>query len=199
MYRTSFLRFFVAACTFEAAASAIDLTPRYVTTASDGVRSRHPCFLDGNKKYAVTLDSETELLPGEGAAIFNFTKFRRAVMKLTQSPLKPSLGSDLVDLALYRKTAERLLPDGAIHPVIVSEDSEVLPINRWRSKQLVFDYEFAGAQMRESVIFLELNPTSQIIVQIRAGEADFTTVSSRGLSIIRRWHEVTPDLEHGGN
>jgi hypothetical protein len=81
----------------------------------------------------------------------------------------------------------------------VAEDAEVLPVNRWRSQRLTFDYEFAGVRMRESVIFLELNPATQIVVQIRAGAADFTVVSSRGLAIVRRWHEVTPDMEHGGN
>ncbi|MDB6175224.1 MAG: hypothetical protein JWL59_4535 [Chthoniobacteraceae bacterium] len=181
------------------AASAIDLTLRYVTTYTDGIPVRRPCFIDGDKKYAVTLDSQTELVAAEGSTLFNFTKFPRALMQLRQSPMKADVTFEPLNLPRYRAAALQLLPQGAQNPVLIAEASNVLPVNKWISQRLTFSYESGGSPMCESVLFLNLDPATQIVVQIRAGAPDFPTVTARGDDIIRRWHEVLPEAERSAN
>ncbi len=189
----------MGACTLGMEALAIDLTPRYVTTYAEGIAVRRPYFFHGDRKYALRVGSDVELLPGDHAAIFNFKGFPRAVMLLRPSPIKASVPFDTTNLVAYREAAARFLEEGAIKPALVSEDTDVLPVNRWRSQRMTFDYEFAGMRTRACIIFLNLHPAEQIIVQIRADRADFNAVSTRALSIMRRWHEVTPDSETGEN
>jgi len=180
-------------------ALALDLTPHYVTTVVDGIPIRRPCFVDGDKKYAVTVDGETQLTGYEGSAIFNFSKFPRAVMRLAPSPLKPEIAFEGEPLERYRAAAFGSLLNGAEAPVLESEMSNVLPINQWTSQRFTFAYRFTGAPMRESVTFLNLDGKQQIVLQIRAREADFATVAARAEDIIRRWHEVVPGTESAGN
>lgn len=180
-------------------APAIDLTPSYVTTVVDGIALRRPCFVDGGKKYAVTVDAETELTGYEGAAIFNFTKFPRAMMRLGPSPLKPENVFSGEALERYRAVAAQLLLKGAEQVRLESEVADVLPINHWSSYRLVFGYTFIGSPMRESVTFLNLDPKQQIVLQIRSRAADAVTVAARAEDLIRRWHEVVPETETAGN
>ena len=180
-------------------AAALDLTPHYVTTQVEGPPVRRPCFVDGDKKFAVTVDSETELTGYDGSAIFNFTKFPRAVMRLGQSPLKPSAVFEGQTLDRYRAAAAQLLLQGAEQPVLESEVTNVLPINHWTSHRFVFVYKFTGAPMRESVTFLNFDEKQQIVMQIRSRDADFAKITARAEDIIRRWHEVDPAAEVAGN
>ncbi len=195
-------RIFTAALTSFALAGttlAIDLTPRYIITHTDGVPVRRPYFAAGDKKFAVTIDAETELREYEGSAIFNFLKFPRAVMRLRASPLQAEVPFDEFNLGRYRKAALGLILPGAEKAVIELEQPNAMPINDWQSHRFVITYEVAGSPMRESVMFLNLERQKQIVVQVRARDADFIMVAARSEDILRRWHEVTPGSEVAGN
>jgi hypothetical protein len=187
------------ALTVTGTAPAIDLTPSFVTTVVDGIPIRRPCFVDGDKRYAVTVDRETELTGYDGAALFNFKKFPRAVMRLGQSPLKPDNVFSGEALERYRAVAVQLILKGAEEVTLESGAADVLPINHWTSQRFVFAYKFTGAAMRESVTFLNLDPKQQVVVQIRARESDFAIITARGEDIIRRWHMIEPGTEAAGN
>ncbi|MCE9610732.1 MAG: hypothetical protein K8R23_11110 [Chthoniobacter sp.] len=182
-----------------AGAAALDLTPHVVTTLVGDYEVRRVCFLDGEKKYAVTLDGETELTGHSGAAIFNFTKFPRAVMRVTPSPLKPEVGFEGETLDQYRTAATELLLRGAEQPVLEKEDADVLPVNHWTSRRFTFVYRFVGTAMRESVTFLNFDGKQQFVLQTRALEKDFAAVAARADDIFRRWHEFRPQEAVEGN
>jgi len=182
-----------------ARAAALDLTPQIVTTLVGDYEVRRACFLDGSKKYAVTLDGETELTGHSGTAIFNFSKFPRAVMRVTHSPLKPEVVFEGETLDEYRTAATGLLPRGAEQPVLEKEDADVLPVNQWTSRRFTFVYRFIGTAMRESVTFLNFDGKQQLVLQTRALAADFAAVSARADDIIRRWHEFRPQEAVEGN
>ena len=179
-----------------ASATAIDLTPQIVTLVVGDYAVRRACFADGDKKYAVTVDSETELTGSGGTALFNFSKFPRAVMRLAPSPLKPQIVFAGETLERYRAT---LLLQGAEPPVLEKEDADVLPVNQWTSRRFTFAYNFLGAPMRESVTFLNLDRKQQIVMQTRARQADFALISARGDDILRRWHDFRPEEATEGN
>lgn len=186
-------------CGLAASAAAIDLTPQIVNLSVGDYTVRRACFTDGDKKYAVTVDSETELTGSGGVAIFNFSKIPRAVMRLAQSPLKPQIVFEGETLERYRATAAALLLQGAEQPVLEKEDADVLPVNQWTSRRFTFVYSFLGAPMRESVTFLNLDGKQQIVMQTRARQADFALISARGDDIIRRWHDFRPEEASEGN
>lgn len=182
-----------------ASAAALDLTPQIVTTLVGNYEVRRACFLDGDKKYAVSLDGETELTGHSGMALFNFSKFPRAVMRMASSPLKPEVSFDGENLDQYRAAATRLLLQGAEQAVLEREDAGVLPVNQWTSRRFTFVYRFTGTVMRESVTFLNFDGKQQLVLQTRALEADFAAISARADDIIRRWHEFRPQEATEGN
>jgi hypothetical protein len=176
-------------------ARAIDLTPKYVTTYTDGVPISRPYFLDGKKKYAITLDGETELTSYEDSALFTFKKLPDAIMRLRQSPMKTSVPFDDLNRKRYTEAAQRLLREGSAEIVLEREESDVLPINHWTSRRFTLSYLYLNTRMKESITFLNLDAQQQIVVQIRARDRDFESATVRGFDMVRRWHEVRPESE----
>lgn len=173
-------------------AGAIDLVPRYVSTMNDGVVSQRPYFADGEKKYAVKIDSETKLTEFEGGASFRFDKFPGAMLRLRQSPIPAQIAFAPESLDRYQQAARALLSTGAEEIALLEGTPNPLPINNWQSYRFTFSYRIAGETRRQSVTFLDLKPTEQIVIQTASSERDFDEISERAFNIIRRWHEVVP-------
>lgn len=184
---------------FALPAGAIDLVPRYISVMSDGVVAQRPYFADGDKKYAVKLDSETKLTESEGGAFFHFEKFPSAMMRLRQSPLRANLAFGPETLNRYQEVARGLLPVGAGEILFVESIPNPLPINNWQSYRFTFSYRVASEARRQSVTFLNLKPTEQIVIQTASSERDFDEITGRAFNIIRRWHEVVPQDERSFN
>ncbi len=192
---------YLAALFFAALAlpvQAIDLTPQYVSTIDDGVVSQRPYFADGEKKYAVKLDSETKLSAYEGGALFTFAKSPDARMLLRPSPL-PSALPFPDNLPQYEEAARGLLPPDAQDVALVTKVADPLPINDWKSYSFTFTYHTANQPRRQSITFLNLKPSEQIVMQAAASEADFENIAGRAFNIIRRWHEVPASSEQRFN
>ena len=171
-------------------ASALDLSPLFITTMSDGVAIRRPYFSDGSKKYSVTLNIETELMPYEDGAMFRFVKLKYAEMRLRPSlfSVETKFGPDTLER--YEIAARKLLPPLAQGIVLEQQTANPLPMNGWQSHRFVFKYTLASGETRESITFLNITPTQQVIVQVYSLEKDFVDTSERAYDIIRRWHEL---------
>ena len=182
-----------------ASAHSIDLTPRFITTYTDGLPTLRPFFRDGDKKFGVTLDTETKLMPYEDSALFYFEKFQRASMRLLPSPMKAEVSFEAANLPRYREASARLLPKEAEKPVMEKELADVIPINGWLSYSYTYTYEIVGTRFRESITFINFDAKQQVALQIKATESEFPVVSVRGWDIIARWHEIKPDAEKEGN
>lgn len=160
---------------------------------TDGVVVRRPYFNDGDKKYAVKLDSETKLTGADGGALFEFEKFAGATMRLRQSPVRGRLELTNESLPSFLEAAKSLLPPGAEEVALVETTPNPLPINNWQSYRFTFSYKALNEKRRQSVTFLDLKPGEQIIIQTTSNERDFAQISARAFNIIRRWHEVVPE------
>lgn len=180
-------------------AKATDLTPRIITSMVDGVVIERPYFLDGDKKYGIKLDSETKLTPSEGGALFRFYTFPAATMRLRPSPMPATTAFGPESAVAYEAAARILLPAAAEKVALVRSESDTLPINDWRSLRLTFSYRVANQLQRQSVTFLDLKPTEQIVIQTVASEGNFDEVTARAWNIIRRWHEIVPDKQQPYN
>jgi hypothetical protein len=179
------------------AVADIDLTPRFMVIGGGLVNRAY--FADGNKQYAVTLDSETKLSADEGGALFKFTNITQATMRLRRSPIAKPPAFDAESLPEYTKAAAALLPGAAEEVTLESQADNVLPINRWKSCRFVYTYRLGGVAFEESITFLNLDSGDQIVVQTGSQRKDFPAVAERADDIIRRWHQVQPGDEVGLN
>lgn len=176
-------------------AAATDLVPLYLTTVTEGVVIRRPYFADGARKYGIKLDSETTLTAFEGGALFRFQKIPEASMRLRLSAVSPKIAFGPESFETYQQAARALLPPGADAIAFVDSELNPFPINGWQSFRVTLSYRVANQPRRQSVTFLDLKPTEQIIVQTVANERDFDDVSARTFNIVRRWHEIAPEDE----
>lgn len=176
-------------------ASATDLTPRYISTTTEGVVIRRPYFADGSKRFGIKLDSGTSLTAAEGGALFRFNTFPEATMRLRPSPLPAQTGFNPETFDAYVQAARTFLPAGASGIEMLESQLNPFPINGWLSLRVIFSYQAANQGRRQSVTFLNLKPTEQVIIQTIANERDFNEISARGFDIIRRWHEIEPEDE----
>jgi hypothetical protein len=160
---------------------------------------RRACFMDGDKKFAVTMDNETELSPQGDGAIFRFTRLPLATVELRRSPMKSGLSFSQENISDYAKAARQLLASTAEiwpeEPMVM----DPLPINRWQTCRFNFFYRVGGSPVRADVTFIQLNSVDQIVVITGASASNYAAVRSRSDDIIRRWHLVTPEEELGVN
>jgi hypothetical protein len=171
-------------------ALALDLTPRFVTVQADGVAVSRPYFQDGGKKFAVTLDTETEVAAIEGGVIFRFTKLRQADMRLLPSSFDVSTRFEGESLARYETAARAMLPAAARDVTVEERTVNPWPINDWEGFRVTFSYRSAAGAIRESIVFLNITPAQQVVVRIASPAKDFPDASQRAFDTIRRWHEV---------
>jgi hypothetical protein len=177
----------------------LSLTPRLVTLDFAGHSVRRAFFMDGTKKFAVTLDSETEMNPQAGGVLFCFTRLPLATVELRRSPVQAGVPFSQENISSYAKAARQLLaPSAEIWP----EEPMVmdpLPINGWKTCRFNFFYRVGGSPIRTDVTFIELSERDQIVLITGASADHYAAVRSRSDDIIRRWHEVTPEDERGVN
>jgi hypothetical protein len=199
MKRTILTAFLALLLTLSPAFAELSLSPRLVTLDFAGNPVRRAYFMDGNKKFAVSLDNETELVTQGDGALFRFSKLPLATVEMRRSPVKPGTPFTPEVISQYAKVARELLAPGAQiwpeEPMVL----DPLPINDWKTCRFNFFYHVGGSPVRTDVTFIEMDEKTQIVV-ITGGRADdFSVVRARSDDIIRRWHEVTPEAELGLN
>jgi hypothetical protein len=181
------------------ATSGLILTPRLITLDLGGRPVRRAYFMDGEKKFAVTMDNETELTPHGDGALFCFTRLPLATVELRRSPIKAGTGFLQENISEYAKVARQFLAATAEvwpeAPIVF----DPLPINGWKSCRFNFFYHVGGSPVRADVTFIDLNEKDQIVVITGGTANNYASVRSRSDDIIRRWHEVTPEEERGLN
>jgi len=180
-------------------ALALDLAPQFITTVSEGVSIRRPYFSDAGKKYALTLDLETELTASEDGALFRFIKLPRAEMRLRPSPLGVNEKIEPANQDRYEQAARKMLPPDAKDVVLDQVTFNPMPINGWTGVRFTFQFQTPAGEVRQSLMFLNILPAQQVVVQIASMAKDFTNASDRGMDILRRWHELDAKAGAGGS
>lgn len=173
------------------AASALDLTPRLSSNDMNPVMYRHPYFTEGNTKYAVTVDNQTDI-GAEGGAVFRFRNLNEAVFRMVMSPLTPDIGFADAGLEAYRKIVLGFAPKGATEVAILHEDPNPVVVNDWKSYRIILGYKLPGSETRAEFIFLNLDDKQQLMLRTTADAAQFNFASTRAMNIIRTWHAMLP-------
>jgi hypothetical protein len=187
----------ILSLTISAAVAELDLTPRPMSVGAGLIQ--RACFGDGRITYAVTIKDDVKVSASEGGALFHFTNFSQASMRLRRSPMPKGLAFDTVSLPEYLKAAEKMLPASAEAMALTAQAENVFPINRWKSYRFTFGYQVGGMGYQEDITFLVMDSGEQMVIQTGSQRKDFETIGARADDIIRRWHEVLPGDEEGAN
>jgi hypothetical protein len=177
----------------------LDLTPCYKAIELGEAVIHRVHFRDGDKQFAVTINSDTEIFGGENHAAFRFKSISLAEMSLRQSTIKPSVPFSTENLPNYKSVARQQLGATAVIVAEAEPEFDVLPINGWKSCRFNFTTKQPGLVFKTEVTFLNLNSEQQIIIVTTSKEADFPEVQARARKIMSRWHEVLPGDEAGLN
>ena len=174
------------------ASAGIDLTPRFIDTFVDGATFHRLYFTDGEKKFVVSLNRETEVSPEAGGALFRFPKVPDATFLVVRSRLSPDDKFEGAALDRYRESARRLLPVQARGSTIRQEVPNPFPINDWKSYRIILSFDIGAIHLLQSVTFLNLNETDQVALITSAPEPDFEEAAHRSYQIFRTWQEMLP-------
>lgn len=190
----------LASCVALATATAeLSLTPKLVTIDFSGTPVKRAYFMDGEKKFAMTMNNETTLEAKGSGAIFRFSKLPQASVELRRSPLPAGMSFDEAGMVKLAKAAREILPQGAEIWLEQPFVTEPFPINDWKSCRFNFVYLVGGTSVRADVTFIDLDPHTQIVVIAADRQGTYGKTRELADDLIRRWHEVTPASELGIN
>jgi hypothetical protein len=175
--------------------AAVDLTPRFIDIFTDGATLHRLYFIDGDRKVTVSLNRETEVTPDSGGAMFRFKKLPEATFLVVRSRNSPAEKFEGATLDRYRESARRLIPVQGRDSVIREETFDAYPINNWKSFRIVLAYDVRSVREFQSVTFINLNDSDQIVLITSAPEKDFEEAEHRSHQIFRTWQEMLPGDE----
>lgn len=193
MNRRSLLLSLIALPLFQAA--AIDLTPRWLETSFDGIPKRRLYFADGDKKYMLSIDQETEVRAQFGGSTFKFPKFPNIDFIVMPSKFKPADAFDEAKLVEYRENARSLLPARAHGAETVEEVSNPIPINQWKSYRIKMKFSMDSRTYMQEITFLNVNENDQLVLVTSAPDRDWVEAGERSWQILRSWQQMLPDDE----
>ena len=173
-------------------ASALDLTPRWIDTSIDGVPKRQLYFADGEKKFLLSIDKETEVAARYGGVNFRFSKFPDIEFIVMPSRFKPADAFDEIKLIEYRESARSLLPARAKSVQTAEEKANPIPINGWKSFRILLRFTMDARAYSQEVTFLNVNERDQIVTVTSAPECDWNEAGERSWQIVRSWQEMLP-------
>ena len=185
----------VALCATALRAGAVDLTPRFVDTFTDGITTHRLYFTDGDQKIGLSINHETKVEAGLGGTVFRFPKFSDILFILKHSPMASDQAFEGVTLDRYREAARRLLPPGAQDISMIGEEPDPITINRWRSYRFTYSCQSTGFLRRQSVTFLNISADEQLVLVVTATEQNFPEAAARSWQIIRSWQPILPGAE----
>ncbi|MGB8167007.1 MAG: hypothetical protein WCF18_05910 [Chthoniobacteraceae bacterium] len=177
------------------APAGIDLTPRFIDTYIEGAVFHRLYFTDGEQKFVVSLNRETEVTPDSGGALFRFRKVPDATFLVVRSRMSPSDKFEGAALERYRESAKRLLPVLGRGSAIREEIPSPFPINGWASYRIVLTFDIGAVRHVQSVTFLNLNDADQVALITSAPEQDFDEAAHRSYQIFRTWQPMLPGDE----
>jgi len=168
-------------------ATTLDFTPR---RAGDPDGFSRIYFNDGGKKYTVSLPYNTDVSGSRFEVTFRFENLRTSSFTLKLSPHSPEQPFDEENLPAYRQTAATLAPPGMQAPPAQEEKENPLAGNGWTSHRIISTYQLPGNNIRQSITFLNLTPTQQIIVIVTAFENEFERTSQQGEALLHSWRSL---------
>lgn len=168
----------------------ISWTPHLSTVFAEGTSVVSVYFSDTNKKYAVLLNTETNVEAAGGGAKITYNRIKSAVFKIREPikrvefPIAPDLTAE------YRKYALAYAPKEVSEFSNFEEASSIYQINNWKSYRVSFSYGLYGQRIRHCITFLTLESGQQVILDLSSYEKEFPSALELSEHMIRTWHEL---------
>ncbi len=197
MKKSLFAIFFVVEFLLAAPTNALDLTPRAVASAFNGLRVKRYFFEDAGKRMGFRIDNKMTVKGSSDSAEFKFDDLKDAAMLISRSSKNSVKPFEEKGLESYRAEARALVPGNATDVQLEQENPGAIAINGWTSYQFVFSYKLSGFDYRRSITFLNYNNAEQLILDVSAPKVEFDVVSIRGYQVLNSLSELRSAVMRG--
>lgn len=171
-------------------APALDLTPHEVSSTIAGIPSLRFYFHNDDQRLSFRIDNQMTVSGGTDYAKFRFQDLNTAGMKISKSPLKPTMPFDEKNAEAYREAARGFLPKDATAIQLEEEKPDAIPINGWTTQQYAFTYTLFGVPSRCVLTFINFSPTQQLVFEVSAAATDYGKASARSYRVLNSLGEM---------
>lgn len=178
-----------------AGASAIDFTPRYAESVQDGFPVKRLYFSDEAQRIYLSIPNSWRVTGDGQHGTFTPASLPNASIVLENSPINATVAFDEKGLVAYRKAASDLLPPGATDVQIEFERANEIQLNGWTSFEMAFSYKYYGQPFSKSVLFVNINPETQIRFRVDARTENFEKLYPQARAALGSWFAPSPELE----
>lgn len=177
----------------------ISWSPRITTATAEGVELQRVYFSDGQTRYALSLDTESQVEEIPGGARFAYRKVPSATFTIRAAESKLPLPPQPKEIETYRRAALAFAPEASGAFADLKEEIDSLSLNGWRSYRLSFTYASYGRRYARSITFLTLENGQQAVLDVKALAAEFAEAVARSDYLIKSWHllPVRPEAPRG--
>lgn len=169
---------------------ALDLTPHEVSSTIAGIPSLRFYFHNDGQRLSFRIDNQMTVSGGKDSAKFRFQDLNTAGMKISKSPLDPTMPFDEKNAEAYREAARGFLPKDAKAIQLEEEKPDAIPINGWTTQQYTFTYILFGVPYRCVLTFINFSATQQIVFEVSAGAEDYGKAAARSYRVLNSLGEM---------
>ena len=173
-------------------ANGLNLTPLRIMITNDGPPQERYFFQDADKRLGFRIDRKMTVSGSNDLAIFRFSDFNAATMRLLKSPAPASVPFDQKGLESYQTVARTLLPPDAANVQLVQIIPDAISINGWKSAQFIYSYDLSGLSYRRAIAFLNFRENQQFVFDVSARAENYDKVYSRGYRVLNSLFELPP-------
>lgn len=171
------------------AARALDMTLRTESFQQDGLPGSRTYLDAGASRVYLSVPPTWAVKSNDPAAItLNPEVCPEAVVRLESADV-PGFTPDDKGGADLQARAARLLPEGAKEIKLMRTLPNVLPIAGWKSWETIYDYNFFGQTLRQSILYLDAGQGRVVRLVVQAPQSAFTRVYPSARGMVLTWHE----------
>lgn len=175
------------------AMAALDFTLQHKALPADGISMDQVYITDGESKIFFRVPPAWKV--SNSAQSLDFVPDTAGAMVHVEPYAGPKLltidqagGRDL----LQQATAQ--LPHDAKNPAAYPAELNPLPLFGWQTLEVAFRYDYFGAPVRRSVMYLSMIPGRVVQMTVIAPESSFAKVHKQACQLMGSWFEPSRDL-----
>lgn len=206
------LALFLSAIPARSTLYALDLSPIALPGQLGEMDRGRYYFRDGEKRIGFRVDANTTVREDNGSTTFRFSDADQCAAAIAHSAIQPALAGnsskpapaatfgmsgpfDVSQVDRYRQAAVASLPAGATDVAVEKEEKDPVAINGWSSYLFILKYSFYGKSFRQGALFLNYNPTEQLLISISTPPEQFESVFERMFRVLNTFYEMGSDAD----
>ncbi len=180
--------FLVAAPT----APALDFTLSTRTIEQDGFPREVSYFAyDAQTTVAIQVPARWKILTTPATLTLVSESMPGSEVRVEKSSFAPSAQFKEPDLTHYHDHALAQAPAGSTEVRLTAEKEDPLPIFNWTGREYVLEYALYGQNHKRSVLFLNVDATTQLRVTVVGSPTDFDRAHKAAYALLQSWRPTT--------